>query len=186
MRLYVQQQKNNMKNKQKIVRFPDGFLRQPTIDVEITVPPSKHIKRLILNMIGTMFKKRALGLAANQLGRSERIIVIDARICANIALRRECEQNSGALVLINPIIHELSGDTVMGPEGCLSFPEMEVDVPRSSRIIVDALDVYGQPLRIDADLAQDDYLSRVLQHEIDHLEGKLMIDYVDLTLPDDK
>ena len=178
-----------MKKTPKIVQFPDGFLRQPTKLVEFNGTlgyPPKRIKRFILTMIKTMFKNRALGLAANQLGRSERIIVIDARVIANAKLRNECEYNSGALVLINPVVRELDGDVLTGPEGCLSFPDQELDIPRPSRIVVEAFDEFGKPLTIDANLGDGDYLSRVLQHEIDHLNGKLMIDYVDLASPEDR
>jgi peptide deformylase len=112
--------------------------------------------------IETMYAAHGIGLAAPQVGRTERVAVVD--------VDREHQ-----LVLINPEIIERDGSS-RGEEGCLSIPEVFGDVDRAERVVVRALDREGQPFTIEA----TDLLARCLQHEIDHLHGKLFIDYLSI------
>ncbi len=117
------------------------------------------LMQLIDDMFETMYAAKGIGLAAPQVGRLERVAVLDV--------------DDKPLVIVNPEIVEAEG-TVKGEEGCLSIPEIYADVERSSRVIVSALDREGKPFTIEG----SDLLSRCLQHEIDHLHGKLFIDYL--------
>lgn len=137
----------------------DPVLREQTTPVtEVT----DELRRLVDDMFETMYAARGIGLAAPQVGRTERITVIDV-----------AEGGGEQLVLINPQIVHMEGK-VKGEEGCLSIPEIYGDVERAARVVVRALDRNGQPFEIEG----TDLLSRCLQHEIDHLDGKLFIDYL--------
>lgn len=118
--------------------------------------------RLTLSrMAQLMYKTKGVGLAAQQAGIDKSITVIDA--------------GTGIYKLINPKIVSRSGSESM-EEGCLSIPGIFVKVKRAGSVVVEALDEYGQPLEIKA----RGLLARALQHEIDHLNGKLIIDHLDL------
>jgi peptide deformylase len=110
-------------------------------------------------MIETMHAAEGIGLAAPQVGRRERLTVIDVE-----GVRR---------VLINPEIVEREG-SAKGEEGCLSIPDIYGDVERATRVVVRALDRDGQPYELQA----ADLVARCIQHEVDHLHGRLFIDYL--------
>jgi peptide deformylase len=134
----------------------DPILRQATTPVrEVT----EELGRLIDDMFDTMHHARGIGLAAPQVGRSERIAVV------------EVEEDK--LVLINPEVVEREG-RAKGEEGCLSIPDIYADVERPKTVTVRALDREGKPFEIEA----TGLLARCLQHEIDHLDGKLFLDYL--------
>jgi peptide deformylase len=134
------------------------ILRQDTTVVaEIT---DAH-RRLIDDMFDTMYAARGIGLAATQVGRLERICVVDV--------------DKARYALVNPEIIASDGEQT-GEEGCLSIPEIYGDVTRAQHVVVRALDRDGKPIEIDA----TDLLARCLQHEIDHLHGRLFIDYLSL------
>jgi peptide deformylase len=118
-----------------------------------------ELRRLIADMFDTMHHARGIGLAAPQVGRTERLAIV------------EVEDNR--LVLINPEIVERAG-RAKGEEGCLSIPDVYADVERPKTVTVRALDEAFQPYEIEA----TDLLARCLQHEIDHLDGKLFVDYL--------
>ena len=133
-----------------------SILRVETTPVaEIT----EEVQRLIDDMFETMHAAQGIGLAAPQVGRSERLAVIEI----------EGEQ----LVIINPEIVDESGSE-RAEEGCLSIPELYGEVERSARVVVHATDRAGKEFEIEA----DGLLARCLQHEIDHLHGKLFLDYL--------
>jgi peptide deformylase len=134
-------------------------LRKETTTVTVV---NDAFQRLIDDMFETMYAAHGIGLAAPQVGRTERVAVVD--------VDREHQ-----LVLINPEIIERDGSS-RGEEGCLSIPEVFGDVDRAERVVVRALDREGQPFTIEA----TDLLARCLQHEIDHLHGKLFIDYLSI------
>lgn len=121
------------------------------------------VQTLIDDMLDTMYHTDdGIGLAATQVGRSEAIIVIDIS-----------EQRDAPLILINPEV--VSGNhKEMGQEGCLSVPGYYADVERYTEVTVKGLDRTGKEITIES----DDFLAIVLQHEIDHLKGKLFIDYL--------
>ncbi|HYC52653.1 MAG TPA: peptide deformylase [Gemmatimonadaceae bacterium] len=137
----------------------DPILREETKPVrEIT---DAH-RTLIDDMFATMHAAHGIGLAAPQVGRIERIAVVDV------------EGGGQPIALVNPEIVSFSSDTDKSEEGCLSIPDVFADVERPTRVVVRALDRHGQPIEIEA----SDLLARCLQHEIDHLHGKLFIDYL--------
>lgn len=122
-----------------------------------------EVRRLIKDMFETMYEADGVGLAAPQVGASQRVIVVDPR-----------EQDVKPLGLVNPVILESGNDSDRGEEGCLSIPGLKDIVERSASIVLEALDVEGKPVRVEA----EGLLARVLQHEVDHLDGILFIDRV--------
>jgi peptide deformylase len=135
----------------------DPVLREETTPVgQIT----DELRTLAKNMFDTMYLAKGIGLAAPQVGRSERLAVIDV--------------DDKVFVLINPEIVDADTKTAKAEEGCLSIPDVYGDVERPVRVRVRALDLDGKSFEIEA----DELLARCLQHEIDHLHGKLFIDYL--------
>ncbi len=134
------------------------ILREETKKVEEV---TDELRALIDDMFETMYAARGIGLAAPQVGRTERITVIDV--------------DENPIVLINPEIVVSDGKT-REEEGCLSIPDIYGDVDRAKRVVVRALDRDGKPFEIDA----EDLLARCMQHEIDHLHGRLFIDHLSL------
>ena len=129
---------------------------------EVTTPVAQvtdELRRLIDDMFETMYAAKGIGLAAPQVGRRERVAVVDV--------------DDNPLVIVNPEI-VVSEGSQKGEEGCLSIPEIYGDVERWQRVVVRALDREGKPFEVEA----TELLSRCLQHEIDHLHGKLFIDYL--------
>lgn len=140
-----------------IVTKEDKMLRKECKAVPEITP---NVKKMLDNMLETMYATNGVGLAAPQIGVLKRLVVIDIG-----------EDGPGPLKLINPEILERSG-TQNGPEGCLSCPGMWGDVKRSKYVKVKALNPDGEEIIIEG----YDYLARALQHEIDHLDGILFID----------
>jgi peptide deformylase len=137
--------------------FGDPILRQETTPVAAV---TDEVRRLIDDMFETMYAAKGIGLAAPQVGRLERVAVIDVG-------------EDKPFTIINPEI-VLAEGTVKGEEGCLSIPEVYGDVERAARIIMRAIGGDGEPFEVEA----TELLARCLQHEIDHLHGKLFIDYL--------
>ena len=137
----------------------DPVLRQET---RIVGQVTDEHRRLIDDMFATMHAAKGIGLAAPQVGRMERIAVVDV------------EGGGGPIALVNPEIAFASAATDKGEEGCLSIPDIYGDVVRPASVTVRALDRDGTPFEIEA----HELLARCLQHEIDHLHGKLFIDYL--------
>jgi peptide deformylase len=136
----------------------DPVLRKETTPVaEVT----DDLRRLIDDMFETMRAAKGIGLAAPQVGRLERIAVVDV------------EGGAQPIALVNPEVVSKSG-TIKGEEGCLSIPDIFGDVERAANVVVRALDRDGRPFEV----AGSELLARCLQHEIDHLHGKLFIDYL--------
>ena len=146
----------------RIRLYSDPVLREEALPVqEITDVERK----LAEDMLTTMYASPiGVGLAAPQVGILKRLIVID--------LNRE-EPEGTPLVLFNPKIHSLEGETIE-EEGCLSFPGITADVKRAAKAVVTAQGIDGEPIRIEG----EDLLARALQHEIDHLNGILFIDHL--------
>jgi peptide deformylase len=139
-----------------ILTYPNPLLKKKA--EKIKDPKDPEIKELVLNMIETLKQSQGVGLAAPQIGKNLKLCVI--RI------------NNSTLILINPKITARSFRKELLEEGCLSFPGQFYPIKRSKKITVTALDRKGKLITIKA----SDMLSRVLQHEIDHLEGLLIID----------
>ena len=143
----------------RVRRYGDPVLRRRAQSIPAVTP---EIRELVGDMVETMYHLAGIGLAAPQVGISQRLIVVDD------------ERGSGALVLINPLI-TARGGSVVGEEGCLSLPGIFDMVERSEWVRVEALDGEGQPQRFEARGLR----ARVIQHEIDHLDGILFIDRLD-------
>ena len=145
-----------------IVTFPDSFLKKPTKPVENI---DDSIQQIINNMIETMYQAPGVGLAAIQAGIDKSIIVYDPT--AGVEKREPG-------VLINPVIIAREGTQLSENEGCLSVPDFRADVRRSEAVIVEGVDRNGKPVHIET----RDFLSVILEHEIDHLNGILFIDRI--------
>ncbi|MCO7264244.1 peptide deformylase [Dickeya zeae] len=143
----------------QVLHFPDERLRTQAKPVKEV---NAEIQRIVDDMFDTMYEEEGIGLAATQVDIHQRIIVIDVS-----------EERDQRLVLINPELLEKSGDTGI-EEGCLSIPETRALVPRAERVKVRALDREGKPFELDA----DGLLAICIQHEMDHLVGKLFVDYL--------
>ena len=142
-----------------ILEFPDPRLRTRAQPVERV---DDALKALISDMFETMYAAPGIGLAATQVDVHKRFMVIDVS-----------EGKDQPLVFINPAIHERDGVQVY-QEGCLSVPGVFADVERANRIRVSALDRHGQPF----ELVAEGLLAVCIQHEMDHLEGKVFVDYL--------
>jgi peptide deformylase len=134
----------------------DPVLRKDTVPVGAVTP---DLQQLIDDMFETMHAARGVGLAAPQVGRSERLTVVNV--------------HGVRYALVNPEIVEREG-TIKWEEGCLSIPEVYGDVTRAARVKVRALDREGNPFEVEG----TELLGVCLQHEIDHLHGKLFIDHL--------
>ena len=142
--------------------YGDPVLRQKAIPVEEI---SGAEKELADSMLATLYAiPNGVGLAAPQVGVLKRLVVID--------VSRE-DLDGKPLVLINPKIQSREGE-VVDEEACLSIPDVTADVKRSEKVAVSALDLDGEPVSIEG----EGFFARVLQHEIDHLDGVLFIDHV--------
>lgn len=142
-----------------VLHIPDERLRKVADPVKEV---NADIQRIVDDMFETMYAEEGIGLAATQVDIHQRIIVIDVS-----------ENRDEQLVLINPELLEKSGETGI-EEGCLSIPEQRAFVPRAERVKVRALDRDGKSFELEA----SELLAICIQHEIDHLEGKLFIDYL--------
>jgi peptide deformylase len=129
-----------------------------------------ELKKLIEDMFETMYFSEGVGLAAPQIGRNERIVVIDAEPVAEMF--PECAGRKFAL--INPVVEVLDGDKITRSEGCLSLPGIAEDVKRVEHIRLTWLDENFEEHTEE----MSGYLARIVQHECDHLEGAVFIDHV--------
>jgi len=145
----------------EIKKYPEKVLKQKAKPVTVF---NEELQTLIDSMIETMYAAPGVGLAAPQVGRSKRLAVID------ISSR---EDKFPLIVLVNPVIVTCEGE-VEFEEGCLSLPEYTAKVKRAETVVVKALDREGKALEIEA----TDLLAVALQHEIDHLDGMLLIDRI--------
>jgi len=144
-----------------IVKYPDPVLSEPTEPVEEF---DAGLRELAANMVATMHAAPGIGLAAPQVGRSERLCVLDLSVGEN---------EDELMILVNPRVVEEEGK-VSDEEGCLSFPDLMIIVPRPERVVVEAQDLQGDPIRVEG----EELLARCLHHEIDHLDGVLFLERV--------
>jgi len=142
-----------------VLEFPDKRLRTKAKEVAVF---DKKITTLVDDMFETMYDFKGVGLAATQINVHQRVIVIDVS-----------EEKDAPLCLINPEIIEKQG-TEESEEGCLSVPGFFENVTRAEKIKIKALDKQGESFELEA----DELLSVCIQHEIDHLDGKLFVDYI--------
>ncbi|EGQ7654799.1 peptide deformylase [Vibrio parahaemolyticus] len=143
----------------QVLTFPDDRLRTVAKPVDAVTP---EIQKIVDDMIETMYDEEGIGLAATQVDIHKRIVVIDIS-----------ETRDEPMVLINPEILEKRGEDGI-EEGCLSVPGARALVPRAAEVTVKALDRDGKEFTFEA----DDLLAICVQHELDHLQGKLFVDYL--------
>ncbi|MCG6200717.1 peptide deformylase [Psychromonas antarctica] len=143
----------------EVLHFPDQRLRTVAKAVAQITP---EIRDIAANMLETMYQENGVGLAATQVNIHQRIAVIDVS-----------ESRDQPMVLINPLIIDKSGEEV-SEEGCLSVPEINANVKRSEFVTLEYLGLDGNTRVIEA----DGLLAVCIQHELDHLKGKLFIDYL--------
>ncbi|MCK5147718.1 peptide deformylase [bacterium] len=140
----------------QIRTYPDPVLRkkaQPVLEID------DDLHQLVDEMVDIMYNDDGIGLAANQAGDLRRVIVLDA--------------GDGFRAFINPEIINKNDNEVVMEEGCLSFPGIHINISRPSEVTVKAMDLEGESIEITV----DGLLAKVFQHEIDHLNGILIIDY---------
>lgn len=145
-----------------ILRYPDPRLFKTATPVAVV---DDRIRTLVRDMAETMYAAPGVGLAATQVDVHERVVVIDVS-----------EEANDLLVLINPEIIWKSDETQVFEEGCLSVPEVYDEVERAAQIRVRALDAQGEPFEFEA----DGLLAVCVQHEIDHLDGKVFVEYLSM------
>jgi peptide deformylase len=142
-----------------ILKYPDPFLRRASEKVAVF---DESLASLAEDMRETMIAARGVGLAAPQIGRLLRLVVIGGEA-----------MDEPPLILVNPEIAEFRGEQLF-EEGCLSVEELKADVTRARSISLKAVDLEGRPLEFEFEV----YRAVVAQHEIDHLDGVLFIDYL--------
>lgn len=146
-----------------VLVFPNPMLRAKTVEVTAF---DQSLQELAIDMAHTMASLRALGLAAIQIGDIRRVV------CLNGAMVKQQEP----LFLVNPVLDLGFGPKEKMPEGCLSFPKVSAQVERWSCCTVTARDLQGRAIAYKA----DGVFAQALQHEVDHLDGKLLLDHVGL------
>jgi peptide deformylase len=148
-----------------IITLPDRKLRMKSRPVERI---DDDIRRFMDRMLATMYAAPGIGLAAVQVGEPRRLVTVD------IAEREGEKTTPRPMFLVNPTVLWSSDERALTEEGCLSIPEYYAEVERAAKVRVAYVDREGKPREIEA----DGILATVLQHEIDHLDGKLFIDYL--------
>jgi peptide deformylase len=141
----------------EIKKYPDPILKKKCDEIKEITP---EIKELIFDMMETIKKNQGIGLSAPQVGVLKRIIIIETK--------------DGPKVFINPEIFKKSKEQEIEEEGCLSFPGLYLKIKRAREVLLKAKNIDGKDLEIQA----KGILARIFQHEIDHLEGILFIDYL--------
>ncbi|MDO8592788.1 MAG: peptide deformylase [bacterium] len=142
----------------KIITQPNPILRKKSKEIDPKKINSREFKSLISSMIKTTAATDGAGLAAPQIGRNIRLAVINAK--------------DGAFCLINPLITKKSFSRELGQEGCLSIPGIYGQVKRHKKITLAYYDKFGKKIKLEA----QGLMARVIQHEVDHLDGVLLID----------
>lgn len=145
-----------------IITLPDPLLRKPSARIEHV---DDDLRRLMDDMLETMYAAPGVGLAAVQVGIPRRLIVLDVT---------GDEEEKRPIFLVNPEIVERGPDLRLHEEGCLSIPEVRIEIERPSQVTIRYLDRDGKA----RELVAEDLLATAIQHEIDHLDGKLIIDYL--------
>ena len=145
-----------------IVKLPDPILRQVSKPIETV---DDEVRRLAADMLETMYEAPGVGLAGIQVAVPRRILVLDVS---------DKEDELQPIVMINPEILSLGPELRMHEEGCLSIPDTHVEIERPSTLRVRFLDLNGKQIELDA----EDLLATAIQHEINHLDGRLIIDFL--------
>lgn len=152
-------------SKLPIITLPDPILRKISAPVEQV---DAEVLKLADDMLETMYAAPGVGLAAVQVGVLKRLVVLD------VSSDEDEQQEKNPLVLINPQILAVGSEPRLHEEGCLSIPDFRLDIERPSTVTVGYIDRNGKP----QELAAEGLLATAIQHEIDHLNGKLIIDFL--------
>lgn len=147
-----------------ILHYPDKRLRDPG---KVVTDFGPALQKLVEDMAETMYAAPGVGLAATQIGEAVRLFIVDTATGD--------DEPSDLRVFVNPEIIEKTGD-VRWEEGCLSFPGVHEEIDRAERVKVRAQDKDGKPFELET----DGLLAIAIQHELDHLDGKLMVDHLGL------
>ena len=145
-----------------IITLPDPILRKLSTPVERV---DDELRRLADDMLETMYEAPGVGLAAVQVGVPRRLVVLDVA---------DEDEKPAPLVLFNPEIVALGSETRLHEEGCLSIPDFRVEIERPASLTLRYIDRDGKPRELDA----EGLLATAIQHEINHLDGKLIIDFL--------
>ena len=146
----------------KLITVPDEILRKKSQNIEKI---NQEEKKLINDLFETMYHHKGIGLAAIQVGIPKRVIVLDVQ---------QKDEQKKPLCFINPVIKDLSKEKSRYEEGCLSIPNTFIEIERPKTCIVEYIDIEGKKKNMKC----DDLLSTCIQHEINHLDGKLIIDFL--------
>ena len=146
----------------KLITVPDDILRKNSQPIEKV---SNNEKKLIKDLFETMYRHKGIGLAAIQVGIPKRIIVLDVN---------QKDDTKEPLCFINPVIKNVSKEKSKYEEGCLSIPNTFIEIERPKTCLVEYIDIEGKKKSMEC----DDLLSTCIQHEINHLDGKLIIDFL--------
>ena len=154
----------------RIILHPNSILRKKTADIDLARMDRKKLRKLAMDMIKTMYRAEGVGLAAPQVGESIRLCVIRKKTSNRYKeMRLNLEDD---LILINPHIITRSPETDTIEEGCLSIPNVLVPITRPVWVKLRVFTIEGKQREFEA----RDFFARVVQHEIDHLDGILIID----------
>ncbi len=149
-------------SKLPIILLPDPLLRQVSAPIERV---DDEVRRLIDDMLETMYDAPGVGLAAIQVGVPRRLLVLDVS---------DKDDEKSPIAMINPELVALGGEMRIHEEGCLSIPDVRIEIERPGAVTVRYIDRDGKQQEIDA----DGLLATAVQHEMDHLDGKLIIDFL--------
>ena len=153
-----------------IITAPDPILRQKALPVDSV---DDLIRKLMDDMLLTMYDDEGVGLAANQVGVAKRLLVVDLQDTVEKE-EEDREQNIFPLFIANPEIIDVSEELVLAVEGCLSLPGEKMEIARAAHITLKFIDYNN----ISQQMFFEGWLARVIQHEMDHLDGKLLVDYL--------
>lgn len=151
-----------------ILIYPHTALRHETVEASF----DDDLRKLVADLAATLYASKGLGISAPQIGVSRRVFLID------LWNGREPQQGQPAsqlLVVVNPTLWVLPGSLSSADEGCLSFPGVQIRVARAAKITLKAYNHRGQPWALSCGAL----LARVIQHEYDHLNGKVLVDHLD-------
>ncbi|MGC9452946.1 MAG: peptide deformylase [Oceanipulchritudo sp.] len=162
----------------RVTQYGESILRQAGERITVF---DDALERLAADMVETMDAEEGVGLAAQQIDKAIMLCVVDVvhlpeeELDYQLDGLRQPIDLIMPMVLVNPVITEMSGRTLWGEEGCLSFPGIRGDVPRAETIRVEFQDTGGNPHQLTC----SGWFARVVQHEVDHLNGRLFIDHMD-------
>ena len=146
----------------KLITIPDEVLRKKSQNIQKV---GENEKKLVKDLFETMYHHKGIGLAAIQVGIPQRIIVLDVT---------QKNNQKNPLCFINPVIKHSSNEKSKYEEGCLSIPNTFIEIERPKKCLVEYVDIEGKKKSMEC----DDLLSTCIQHEINHLDGKLIIDFL--------